>query len=121
MRTLDAAGYHEQGKMVLRAKIVIVAADAINTAQLLLRSGIGNEHVGRNLMLQPQLPIIAFYEEQLNAIDLLPQSYAVTEFEQEDNPDFGLWGYRIEGIMGTPGIVSTLLPFSGPNAMQSMA
>jgi choline dehydrogenase-like flavoprotein len=121
VRTLDPLGYHEQGEMVLRAKIVIVAANAIGSAQLLLRSGIGNPQVGRNLMLQPQLPVIALFEERIDAFDLVPQSYAVTEFEQEDNEDLGLWGYRIEGIMGTPGIVSTLLPFSGAEAMQEMA
>lgn len=121
VRTLDPLGYHERGEMRIRAKIVIVAANAIGSAQLLLRSGIGNRHVGRNLMLQPQLPIIAVFDEKLDAFDLVPQSYAVTEFEQEDNGDYGLWGYRIEGIMGTPGIVSTLLPFSGVEAMQDMA
>ncbi len=121
VRTLDPLGYHEQGELMLRAKVVIVAANAIASAQLLLRSGIGNLHVGRNLMLQPQLPVIGFFKEEINGFDLVPQSYAVTEFEQEDNQDHGLWGYRIEGIMGTPGIVSTLLPFSGAEAMQEMA
>ena len=121
VRALDPLGYHEQGEMVLRAKIVIVAANAIGSAQLLLRSGIGNPQVGRNLMLQPQLPVIALFEERIDAFDLVPQSYAVTEFEREDNEDLGLWGFRIEAIMGTPGIVSTLLPFSGAEAMQEMA
>ena len=121
VRTLDPLGYHEQGGMLLRAKVVIVAANAIGSAQLLLRSGIGNQQVGQNLMLQPQLPAIGIFKERIDGFDLVPQSYAVTEFEQEDNEEFGLWGYRIEGIMGTPGIVSTLLPFSGAEAMQDMA
>ena len=121
VRTLDPKGYHEGKALKVRAKVVIVAANAIASAQLLLRSGIGNEHVGRNLTLQPQLPVIGIFDERIAAFDGIPQSYAVTEFEQEDNPEFGLWGYRIEGIMGTPGIVSTLLPFSGPEAMRGMA
>lgn len=120
VRTLDALGYHERKELKVRAKIVIVAANAIASAQLLLRSGIGNEHVGRNLTLQPQLPVIGIFDERIAAFDGVPQSYAVTEFEQEDNAEFGLWGFRIEGIMGTPGIVSTLLPFSGPEAMRAM-
>ena len=121
VRTLDAPGYHEQGRLEVRAKIVIVAANAIASAQLLLRSGIGNEHVGRNLILQPQLPIIGIFDERIAAFDGIPQAYAITEFEEEDNPDFGLWGYRIEAIMGTPGIVSSLLPFSGARGMEGMA
>lgn len=121
VRTLDPLGYHEQGKVKVRAKIVIVAANAIASAQLLLRSGIGNAHVGRNLILQPQLPIIGLFDERIAAFDGIPQAYAITEFEEEDNPDFGLWGYRIEAIMGTPGIVSSLLPFSGAQGMEGMA
>lgn len=121
VRTLDAGGYREEGKFTVRAKIVIIAANAIASAQLLLRSGIGNEHVGEHLTLQPQLSVIAMFDERIAAFDGVPQSYAVTEFEEEDNAEFGLWGYRIEAIMGTPGIVSTLLPFSGAPAMAGMA
>ena len=121
VHTLDPGGYRERARFTVRAKIVIVAANAIATAQLLLRSGIGNEHVGRHLTLQPQLSIIGVFDERIAAFDGVPQSYAVTEFEEEDNPEYGLWGYRIEGIMGTPGIVSTLLPFSGVDAMAGMA
>jgi choline dehydrogenase-like flavoprotein len=121
VRTLDERGYHEQSQLEVRAKIVIVAANAIGSAQLLLRSGIGNGHVGQNLILQPQLPIIGIFEERIAAFDGIPQSYAVIEFEEHDNPEFGLWGYRIEGIMGTPGIVSSLLPFSGEPGMEGMA
>jgi len=121
VRTLDPRGYHEQGKLTIRAKVVIVAANAIGSAQLLLRSGVGNEHVGKNLILQPQLPIIGLFDERIAAFDGIPQAYAITEFEEEDNPEFGLWGYRIEAIMGTPGIVSTMLPFIGAPGMHGMA
>ena len=108
VRTLDPGGYREEGKLTVRAKIVIVAANAIASAQLLLRSGIGNEHVGQNLILQPQLPIIGLFDERIAAFDGIPQAYAITEFEEDDHSDYGLWGYRIEAIMGTPGIVSTM-------------
>jgi choline dehydrogenase-like flavoprotein len=120
VRTLDPGGYREQSELKVRAKIVIVAANAIASAQLLLRSGVGNAHVGKNLILQPQLAIIGMFDERIAAFDGVPQSYAVTEFEEEDNAEFGLWGYRIEGIMGTPGIVSTMLPFSGVAGMENM-
>jgi choline dehydrogenase-like flavoprotein len=99
VRTLDPGGYREQNELKVRAKVVIVAANAISSAQLLLRSGVGNSHVGKNLILQPQLAIIALF----------------------DNAEFGLWGFRVEGIMGTPGIVSTMLPFSGVPGMENMA
>lgn len=121
VRTLDPRGYHEQGTLTIRARIVIVAANAIASAQLLLRSGVGNEHVGQNLILQPQLAIIGLFDERIAAFDGIPQAYAITEFEEEDHAEFGLWGYRIEAIMGTPGIVSTMMPFTGVPGMQGMA
>ncbi len=97
-----------------------VAANAVASPHLLVRSGIGNEHVGRHLTLQPQLPVVAEFDDEIEAFRGIPQSYAVTEFEVEDHPEHGLWGYRIEGIMGTPGIVSTLLPFIGRDGMDAM-
>lgn len=113
VRVLDAKGYHEGAEIVVRAKTVILAANAIASAQLLLRSGVGNEHVGRNLSLQPQLPITAMFDREVQLFRGIPQSYAVTEYEQLDHPERGLWGFRIEAIGGTPGIVSSLLPRLG--------
>lgn len=120
MRALDAEGRREQREVTVRARTVIVAASAIESAHLLLRSGIGNEHVGRHLMLQPQLPLVAEFPERVEAFRGIPQAYAVTEHEREDDPEHGLWGFRIEAIMGTPGIVSTMLPGTGADAMRLM-
>ncbi len=119
-RSLDARGYHERDTFTLRARTVILAANAIGSAQLLLRSGLGNDHVGRHLMLQPQMPIIARFAERTDPFRGIPQSYAITEFEREDDPEHGLWGFRVEPVMGTPGIVSTLLPFQGAAGLEAM-
>lgn len=118
--TLDAGGHHRRGQGRLRARTVIVAANAIATPQLLLRSGIGNRHVGQNLILQPQLPIVAFFDRALRSFRGIPQAYAVTEYEREDHPDHGLWGFRVESIMGTPGLVAAMLPFIGPENPRTM-
>ena len=120
VRGLDPKGYHEVTDHEVVARTVVVAANAVASAQLLLRSGLGNEHVGRNLTLQPQLPIVAFFREEVRPFEGIPQSVAVTEFEQHDHPEHGLWGFRIEGVMGTPGIVSTMLPFVGGDAKALM-
>jgi len=113
VRTLDEKGYHERSELRIRARIVVIAANAVATPQLLLRSGIGNAHVGQHLMLQPQQPVVAIFDHEVTAYRGIPQAFAVTEFEREDHPEHGLWGFRIEAIMGTPGIVATLLPFIG--------
>lgn len=120
-RVLDSAGHHERGEVRIRAQHVIVAASAVSSAQLLLRSGVGNEHVGQHLMLQPQLPLVARFAQPVRAFRGIPQSFAITEFEQEAHPEHGLWGFRIEAVMGTPGIVGSLLPFVGAKGPQMMA
>jgi choline dehydrogenase-like flavoprotein len=121
VRTLDAKGYREERTLTVRAKIVILAANAIASAQLLLRSGVGNEHVGRNLMLQPQLPITALFDREVRFFRGIPQSAAITEFERLDDPERGFWGFRVESIAGTPGIVATLLPKLGHPGKEVMS
>lgn len=113
VRALDPRGYAERGEITVRARTVILAANAVGSAQLLLRSGLGNAHVGRNLMLQPQLPVVALFDHEVRAFRGIPQAYAVTEHEREDHPEHGLHGFRIEAIMGTPGIVASMMPFVG--------
>jgi choline dehydrogenase-like flavoprotein len=120
VRALDDKGYHEQQTFTVVANTVILAANPINTVQLLLRSGVGNDHVGKHVSLQPQLPVVARFKEKVNGFRGIPQAYAITAFE-EVHPEFGLWGFRIEAIMGTPGIVSSLLPYSGRAAKDAMA
>ncbi|MFW5875654.1 MAG: GMC family oxidoreductase N-terminal domain-containing protein [Myxococcota bacterium] len=120
VRSLDPLGRRETAETTIRARTVILAANAVGTAQLLLRSGIGNEHVGRHLTLQPQLPVTAIYDDEVRAFSGIPQAYAVTEHEREDHPEHGLWGFRIEPIMGTPGIVAAGLPFVGREMKETM-
>lgn len=120
VRRLDAKGYHEGEAFTVRAKVVILAANAIASAQLLLRSGLGNEHVGRHLSLQPQLPITSIFPDEVRFHRGIPQSYAVTEFEELEHREHGWWGFRIEAISGTPGIVASLLPEPGAPGVERM-
>ena len=119
VRRLDGAGLQEGDEIAVRARTVIVAANAIGSAQLLLRSGLGNEHVGRHLSLQPQLPVTAIFDEEVRFFRGIPQSFAVTEFE-EISEERGFWGFRLEAISGTPGIVASLLPRLGAEGKELM-
>jgi choline dehydrogenase-like flavoprotein len=121
VRRLDARGYHEIGdEAVVRARIVILAANAVGSAALLLASGVGNAHVGRHLSLQPQLLLLARFDREVRFFRGIPQAYAVTEFEDLANDDHGWWGFRIEALGGTPGIVSSMLPFYGTDGKALM-
>ncbi|MBI5495792.1 MAG: GMC family oxidoreductase [Deltaproteobacteria bacterium] len=110
---LDPRGHHERALFHVRARTVVLAANALASAQLLLRSGIGNAHVGRHVSLQPQLPVTALFKQEVRFFRGIPQAYAITQHERFDDQQHGWWGFRIEAIAGTPGIVSTLMPMGG--------
>jgi choline dehydrogenase-like flavoprotein len=48
-------------RVTVRAKAVIVAAGAINSPAILLRSGLENSHIGRHLHLHPVAPLVGLY------------------------------------------------------------
>jgi long-chain-alcohol oxidase len=52
-------------KLTVRARAVAAAAGAINTPALLIRSGLDNPNVGKNLMLHPVLLVWAQFEEEV--------------------------------------------------------
>lgn len=112
-RKLDADGYREGEELRVRARKVIVAGSAIASPQLLLRSGIGNEHVGRHLSLQPQLPVVAYFRDDVEFFKGIPQLFAITEHEDLDHAEHGWWGFRVETIAATPGLTAALLPLFG--------
>lgn len=119
---LDPRGHRSVGEISIRARVVILAAGAVGSAALLLRSGIGNEHTGRHLSLQPQLPVTAWFRDQdVRAFRGIPQAFAITEFEELEHAERGWWGFRIEAIGGTPGIVASLLPRLGHAGKEQMS
>lgn len=112
-RVLDGGGYREGAELVVRAPVVVLAANAIASTELLLRSGHAHEHLGRHVSLQPQLPVTALFDEEVRFFRGIPQTYAVTEHERLEDERHGWWGFRVEAIGGTPGIVASLLPRFG--------
>jgi choline dehydrogenase-like flavoprotein len=75
----------------VEAKVVILAAGAIGSPQLWLRSGLPNSHrqVGRNLRLHPQVMMAAVFAEEVAGWRGIPQSIVVDEFLVLDSPEGG--------------------------------
>jgi choline dehydrogenase-like flavoprotein len=67
---------------VVEAKVVVLAAGAIASPDLLLRSRLanGSGHVGRHLHLHPSVMAAGFFDEPIHAYRGIPQSYYVDEF-----------------------------------------
>ncbi len=78
-----AAGVRCGGYTVRARRATIVAGGALGTPELLLRSGLGGDRVGRNLHVHPACWIGARYEEQVRGWEGVMQSYYVDEWERE--------------------------------------
>jgi choline dehydrogenase-like flavoprotein len=61
----------------------ILAGGAFGTPELLLRSGLGGDQVGRNLHIHPACWVGARYDEEVRGWDGVMQSYYVDEWEPE--------------------------------------
>jgi choline dehydrogenase-like flavoprotein len=70
-------------RYTVRARAVIAAGGALGTPELLLRSGLGGDEVGRNLHLHPACWIGARYPEEVRGWEGVMQSYYVDEWEPQ--------------------------------------
>jgi choline dehydrogenase-like flavoprotein len=96
----------------VRARVVVLAAGAIGSPDLLLRSGIGDPaHVGRHLHLHPSVMAAGIWDEPLHAYRGIPQSYYVDAFiDLERDPHSG---YALMPITAFPALTAANLPGFG--------
>jgi choline dehydrogenase-like flavoprotein len=102
------------------AKAVVLAAGAVASPDLLLRSGLanGSGHVGKNLHLHPSVMAAGFFEEPIHAYRGIPQSYYVDQFiDLARDPHSG---YVLMPIAGFPVLTATQLPGFGPDHFRHM-
>jgi choline dehydrogenase-like flavoprotein len=97
----------------VEAQLVVLAAGAINSPQILLNSEIanGSGQVGRNLHLHPSILLAGIYDEDIYGYRGVPQSYYVDEFiNLEKNPDSG---YILMPVYGFPVTTASQVPGFG--------
>jgi choline dehydrogenase-like flavoprotein len=75
-----ADGTSTGGRVVVEAPVVIIAAGALDSPALLLRSGLGNGRIGRGLRLHPAAMVSGVFPEPIRSWRGLPQSVIVEEF-----------------------------------------
>ena len=104
----------------VRAQVVVLSAGAINSPQILLKSGIanGNDQVGRNLHLHPSVLLSGVYDEDIHGYRGIPQSYYVDEFiHLEKDPESG---YILMPVYGFPVMSSSQIPGFGREHFEVM-
>jgi choline dehydrogenase-like flavoprotein len=98
----------EQAEVVVRAPHVVIAAGALESPGILLRSGIGGPAVGRYLRLHPCSATLGDYGEDMEAWWGAPHSGLINEFA---NLEAG-YGFLIEGAQYTTGLGASAVPFT---------
>ena len=93
--------------VTVTAPTVVVAAGALETPAVLLRSGIGGPAAGANLRLHPVCSLVGVYDEDQQAWWGPPHARIVDEFAPMD----GGYGFLIEGLQYGPGYTAGGLPW----------
>ncbi len=93
-------------------RAVIAAGGALGTPELLLRSGLGNAAVGRNLHVHPACWVGARYAEEVRGWDGVMQSYYVDEWERR--------GVLLEATFTPPAFGGAWLAGSGAEHQRAL-
>ncbi len=93
--------------LTVRAPVVVVAAGAIQSPALLLRSRIGGPAVGDYLRLHPTVAVTAYYDEPQNWMWGPPQ--AALSHQYADTGDG--YGFLIECAQATTGLFAGAIPW----------
>jgi choline dehydrogenase-like flavoprotein len=104
----DSAGFRHDVRV--NARTVVVAAGALESPALLLRSGVSHPELGRNLFLHPTTAVAGRYEERINGWLGAPQTVVSKHFSRLD----GRYGYHLETAPVHPGLIALALPWSEP-------
>lgn len=104
--------------VIIRARTVVVAAGALSSPLILLRSGLENPHIGRHLHLHPTAISVGVYPEKINAWQGVLQSAYSSQFANLD----GNYGYTLEVAPTHPGLFGLATPwYSARNYRDEMA
>ncbi|KAL2869247.1 uncharacterized protein BJX67DRAFT_370880 [Aspergillus lucknowensis] len=91
-----------QRKVIIRAKKVIISGGTLNSPLLLLRSGVKNSNIGRNLYLHPVAIATAVFDEAIRPWEGACLTTVVNEFEDLDGQGHGA---KIEGVSMLPAAI----------------
>jgi choline dehydrogenase-like flavoprotein len=97
--------------VVVRAPQVVVAAGALESPALLLRSEIGGPAVGKHLRLHPCTATMGTYAQETRPWWGPPHPALIDEFASGEDGDG--YGFLIEGVQYTTGVGASAIPWTG--------
>jgi choline dehydrogenase-like flavoprotein len=104
---VDEAG----GQHAVNAGAVVVAAGALNTPQLLTRSGLGNESIGRHLGLHPVRLVYGLFDEPQDAHMVYPITAHCVKHQHDEDGGFVIEATTIQDPIA---FATTLCDEGGP-------
>jgi choline dehydrogenase-like flavoprotein len=110
--TDEATG--QRHKLTVRAPIVVVAAGAVESPALLLRSGLTNPNIGKHLRLHPVITLLGRYAEPVEPWAGSLQTVLSDHFARVS----GMYGFRIEVMPAHPGLLGLGTPWSDPRSFK---
>ncbi len=99
-------------RVVVRAPTVVVAAGAVESPALLLRSGLTNPHIGRHLRLHPVAALAGYYAEPIEPWTGSLQTVYSDHFQRLA----GNHGFWLEMAPGHPGLLGLATPWENGQA-----
>jgi len=97
-------------RVVVKCKHVVTACGAIHTAALLLRSGLENQHIGRNLHLHPVSNVSGIFDEEI-----LPWEGTMQAIYSDQHRHLtGNYGVKYETTALQPVIAMAVMPWREP-------
>ena len=94
----------------VRARAVVLAAGALNTPAILLRSGLRSPGIGLGLRLDPTAALAGEFPEPIRTWEGPHQTVAVHRFRSSDAEEHGPW---IEVAPTHPGLSAIAVPWAG--------
>src|SRR5580658_841127 len=87
----------------VRAKTVILAAGALGSPTILLRSAINNDQIGRGIVLHPSMPIMGRFDHHIDAMTGTEASVYVDDYLTDR-------GYALESMADQPLYAALMSP-----------
>ena len=95
----------------VRARFVVVAAGALNTPQLLIRSGLRSPAIGRHLGLHPSRLVYGLFDEPQDAHRVYPISAHCMKYQRDEDGGFVI---EASTIMDPIAFATTIRDDGGP-------
>jgi choline dehydrogenase-like flavoprotein len=100
---------HDGHTVKVTARAVVVACGALQTPALLRRSGVANEHIGKNLLLHPVTAVFGEFDEELRPWEGTMQALYSDQLRDQHRG----YGVKFETAPVHPGLAAGFLPWRG--------